>query len=64
MPSVTLRTGLRQSISDKLEQVQRRAMKMIRGLEHFPYKDRRRSWGSSAWRIEGSMGTLKQPSST
>ena len=33
-----------------LEQVPKRAMKMIRGLQHFLYEDRLRELGFSAWR--------------
>jgi len=41
-----------------LKQVQRKAMKMIKGLEHLPYEDRE-SWGSSAWR-----GSERRPHSS
>lgn len=36
------RSGLEKS---SINQVQRSAMKMIRGLEHFPYEDRQRELG-------------------
>ncbi|PKU49532.1 rna-directed dna polymerase from mobile element jockey-like [Limosa lapponica baueri] len=49
---------------DLLEQVQRRATNMIRGMEHLSYEDRLREWGCSAWRREGSRKNLQQPSST
>ena len=49
---------------DLLEQVQRRATKMVRGLEHLSYEDRLRQWGCLAWRREGSRETfqyIKEP---
>jgi len=42
--------------------VQRRAMKMLRGLEHLCYGDRLRELG--VFRREGSRLTLQQPPST
>ena len=47
-----------------LERVQRKATKMIRGLEHLPYEDRMRELGFSAWRKEGCGVTSLQPFST
>ena len=37
-----------------LDWIQRKAMKMIRGLEHLSYEDRHGSWACSVWRREGS----------
>jgi len=45
-----------------LEQVQRRATKMFRGMEDISYKGRLRA--RSAWRREGCMETLWWPFST
>jgi len=47
-----------------LEQVQRRATKMIKGLEHLSYEERLRDLACLAWEREGSRETSLQPSST
>jgi len=49
---------------DMDELVQRRATKMIRGMECLSYEESLRDFGCSAWRREGCGETLQQPSST
>ncbi|KAJ7413854.1 hypothetical protein WISP_87932 [Willisornis vidua] len=44
---------------DLLEQIQRKAMKTLRGLEPLGYGDRLRELGCSDWRREGSRENLE-----
>jgi len=41
-----------------LERVQRRAMRLVKGLENKSYKERLRNWGCLVWRRGGSGETL------
>jgi len=49
---------------DLLEQVQKRAMKMVRGLEHLCYEERLRELGLFSLEKVGFRETLLQPFST
>jgi len=63
-PCVQLWSRQNKKNKELLVQVQRRATKMIRELEHPSCEERLRQWGCSDWRSEGSLETLRQPSST
>jgi len=41
-----------------LRRFQRKALKVMRGLEHLPYEDRLRELGLFSWTREGSGGIL------
>ena len=45
-----------------MEHIQRRATKMIPGMEQLSYKDRLRELGLCRWRREGTEETCEQPS--
>ena len=60
VPSGVLHPGLgpqHKNNVELLEQVQRRATKMMRGLEHLSYEERLRELACLAWRREGSGET-------
>lgn len=54
---ISFRASWHKKDLELLEQVQYKATKMIKGLEHLLYEERLKNWNCLVWRKEGSKGS-------